>query len=259
MRLSQIIEGHWVAAPGKYPGSLYNGKKKAKRHSFLLNPDDRERFASNMGLSEDVNDIKYSKIGDDIEFTDKPTPFFGEEWQEIKLKPPPNNSSDTTKSELEQLAYRSSNLSKKERQSIKDQDIDNLENVFIELLESDGEIVSSELKSKVKQISEELTTIGIFFKLKFDRARPYQLMDEFNIRNDIKRGKTTDSPSYPSTHAIIGRYLAKWLSDKFPDQEKELLKLGYDLGYNRVLAGFHYPSDFDAGVMLANKLLAMKK
>lgn len=54
MKLSFILEGHWDLAPGKYPGlipSLRGKVKPSKRHSFLLHPDDRDRF------------IKWSKGG----------------------------------------------------------------------------------------------------------------------------------------------------------------------------------------------------
>jgi hypothetical protein len=45
MKLRRISEGHWMLAPGKYPGSML--KKipgKPKRHSFLLHPKDRGKF-----------------------------------------------------------------------------------------------------------------------------------------------------------------------------------------------------------------------
>lgn len=49
----KLLEGHWAVAPGKYPNSIVKGKKvkKAKRHSFLVDPDDRGRF------------LKWSKTG----------------------------------------------------------------------------------------------------------------------------------------------------------------------------------------------------
>jgi hypothetical protein len=47
MKLRTIKEGHWDLSPDDYPGlipSLRGKFKRPKRHSFLLNPDDRERF-----------------------------------------------------------------------------------------------------------------------------------------------------------------------------------------------------------------------
>tara|TARA_R110000751_G_scaffold112718_4_gene211718 strand:+ start:5988 stop:6167 length:180 start_codon:yes stop_codon:yes gene_type:complete len=42
----ELCEGHWVVAAGNYPNSIVKGKKvkKAKRNSFLVDPDDRKRF-----------------------------------------------------------------------------------------------------------------------------------------------------------------------------------------------------------------------
>lgn len=255
MKLRDIQEGHWTIAPGRYPGSMYKGKKKAKRHSLLSHPDDRGRFVKEMGLSEDIDNIEYGSIKDDAKYEDAPTPFFGTKWKEYDLIDNPDNSSQTTQDELKMLANRSSNLSKQDRKEIEQQDIDNLEQLFVKLLQDEGEEVSEQLKNQVKQIAEEITTIGIHFKKLFNRPRPYQLMKELGIDNNIKVGRTTQSPSYPSTHAIIGHFLAKWLADKFPKQCKKLCKLGYDLGNNRVKAGYHYPSDFQAGIKIANHLL----
>ena len=53
-RFIGLNEGHWQVAPGEYPGmipSLKGKVKKAKRHSFLVNPEDRERFLKNMKLA----------------------------------------------------------------------------------------------------------------------------------------------------------------------------------------------------------------
>lgn len=255
MRLAHITEGHWEIAPGKYPGSMYKGSKKPKRHSFLLHPDDRERFAKNMKIAEDLDDIKYYKILDDAKYIDAPTPMLGDSWKSIRLQPPPTNSSSRTKEELDFIIHVTNELDDDDIDEIKSQDIDNLEQTFIDLLEDHGVRVSEQLHSQVKQLAGELTTVGIFFKRQFNRARPYQLLRELNIDNNVMAGKTARSPSYPSTHALIGYYLSHWLADKFPNLKGELYKLGYDLGYNRVRAGFHYLSDFIAGVDLAKRLL----
>ena len=62
--------------------------------------------------------------------------------------------------------------------------------------------------------------------------------------------------SYPSRHAIVGWGLALLLVEVMPDCQDALVKRGYDIGWSRVIAGYHYPSDVQAGYVMAACLLA---
>ena len=42
---------------------------------------------------------------------------------------------------------------------------------------------------------------------------------------------------------------------KYPEQKNELVRGAKICGYGRVVAGLHYPSDYDAGIELAHKLM----
>ena len=87
------------------------------------------------------------------------------------------------------------------------------------------------------------------------RNRPYvQLGDETAVSADEETYR--DDSSYPSGHAIIGWGLALALSEVMPDHQNEILKRGYDFGWSRVIVGYHYPSDVQAGRVMASCLLA---
>jgi acid phosphatase (class A) len=66
--------------------------------------------------------------------------------------------------------------------------------------------------------------------------------------------------SYPSGHATRGIMFALVLSEIFPEHREKLIARGQQIGWDRVIAGVHYPSDIYAGRMLgqalAQKLLA---
>ena len=57
--------------------------------------------------------------------------------------------------------------------------------------------------------------------------------------------------SYPSGHSTRGMLFGLILAELVPDQRLGLLERGRELGWERVLAGMHYPSDVAAGRVLA--------
>ena len=91
------------------------------------------------------------------------------------------------------------------------------------------------------------------FKDKFDRKRPI----EVDKTLDTSPSKTNKTPSYPSGHAAQSRIVAKYVAGKFPEHEAELIEAGNECGYGRVLAGFHYVSDYESGNLLGDKMYAL--
>ena len=64
------------------------------------------------------------------------------------------------------------------------------------------------------------------------------------------------SSSYPSGHASFSWALSLILAEMAPERQHELLSRAYDFGYNRVIAGYHWPTDVDAGRLMACILVA---
>jgi acid phosphatase (class A) len=92
-------------------------------------------------------------------------------------------------------------------------------------------------------------------KARFGRVRPYDA--DPRVAPAVER---EDTPSYPSSHATRGVLIARVLAELAPPRREALLELGRRVGYDRVLAGVHYPSDVvggqELGAALADALLA---
>lgn len=202
----------------------------------------------------DIDSIRYdASLGSDAKYKNAPTPLFGLQWTEIKLLQPPSNSSAITKSECDEIIRLLNGHYDKFKGHIERDDIDNLEDLFIDLILEHNYEVSHRQRKFLKDCTSQLTTIGLHFKLLFNRPRPRQLIKAlYDI--DIKDGKTTQSPSYPSSHALIGHFLAKFLSRSYPSIRKSIFRLGSRLSKGRVIAGYHFPTDMYAGHYLANRL-----
>ncbi len=56
--------------------------------------------------------------------------------------------------------------------------------------------------------------------------------------------------SYPSGHATRGILWASILSQIAPDKKEALLQRGEEIGWDRIIAGVHFPSDIYAGRVL---------
>jgi acid phosphatase (class A) len=62
--------------------------------------------------------------------------------------------------------------------------------------------------------------------------------------------------SYPSGHALLGMVTGLILAEVAPQQGSAVLARGYEFGESRLICGFHYPSDLQAGRIAATALYA---
>jgi len=104
-----------------------------------------------------------------------------------------------------------------------------------------------------KDIIYQQTDIINYFKKKFNRKRPIEVLPSLNILPSA----TNKTSSYPSGHACQSVVVARYVAGKVPRLEKELMAAAYECGYGRVVAGFHYLSDYEAGNLLGEKLYVL--
>jgi acid phosphatase (class A) len=112
--------------------------------------------------------------------------------------------------------------------------------VFSGALTKDEAERAKPVMKEVLKVTEKITD---YYKIHFERERPYDRFPE--IEPCIKKlsGKT----SYPSSHAALGTVGACVLAKIFPKKRAALLEHGWDIGELRVISGVHHPSDVEAG------------
>lgn len=82
-------------------------------------------------------------------------------------------------------------------------------------------------------------------KKHFARVRPYQ---QFNEPTAVPMAENpTDYTSYPSGHTHASWLAGLILTAIDPDHTAEIMKTAYEIGQSRVIVGFHYQSDIEAG------------
>ena len=97
--------------------------------------------------------------------------------------------------------------------------------------------------------------VGKLPKNHYRRTRPYVYYGEPTIYPPDEE-ELRHNGSYPSGHTIEGWSAALLLTELNPDSADALLALGYRYGESRVIAGYHWQSDVDAGRLAASAALA---
>ena len=100
-----------------------------------------------------------------------------------------------------------------------------------------------------RQIQSDTSAVADVGKSYFKRPRPYA------VDPSIIPLKREESFSYPSGHSTRGTVFALVLAELFPAHREALLSFGYDTGWNRIVAGVHYPSDVFSGRVLGRAIV----
>ncbi|MCR5679269.1 MAG: phosphatase PAP2 family protein [Prevotella sp.] len=112
-----------------------------------------------------------------------------------------------------------------------------------------------EIYSILQDVCASCDSIYSDAKAHFARKRPYAYYNEGTIVPE-KEEKHRNEGSYPSGHTVLGWTSALLLADINQSREamEGLLARGYEFGQSRVIAGYHWQSDVDAGRMAGNVL-----
>jgi hypothetical protein len=200
--------------------------------------------------------LKHKPLTDETDagLVGRPTPAFGVEAKGFSMPPPPANSSKTTVEEMGQIRRMLKDLSDAQIYRIRHEDRPDVETLFVELLEEYGFTVTKKLLKELDELAKQLATIGWHYKDRFKRIRPQAWLKVKGFKTILPPSQTAASPAYPSNHALIGAFLAKYLGEKFPRAKPTLEEYGRQVGWNRVRAGWHWASDYAMGRQLAEHL-----
>jgi acid phosphatase (class A) len=115
-----------------------------------------------------------------------------------------------------------------------------------------------EIYSILQDVCASCDSIYSDAKAFFNRQRPYAYYQEGTIVPE-KEEKHRNEGSYPSGHTVLGWTSALLLADinTSPQAMEGLLARGYEFGQSRVIAGYHWQSDVDAGRMAGSVLYQM--
>jgi len=83
----------------------------------------------------------------------------------------------------------------------------------------------------------------------WQRLRPYQMDPTLAFTRPEK------STSYPSGHSSVGTVQSLVLAELFPEKREAILALGRRIGWDRVLTGYHFYTDVQAGRVMGQAIV----
>lgn len=92
-------------------------------------------------------------------------------------------------------------------------------------------------------------------KRHYNRPRPYAFFEE-DTCNPEQQAELSTNGSYPSGHSSLGWATALVLTELNPDRQDEILERGFQMGESRVICGYHFQSDVDAGRITGSGIVA---
>lgn len=176
--------------------------------------------------------------------------IFVDGWQNIVLPAPPKNSSKQTRDELNKIQeeYRSATDDQKQEYINCDEDA----SYYIKRVLEDNNFDYDD--DTIELIEDQCRPVIKHHKNHYNRPRPYMIAEALGMDFDRFKTETSKTPSYPSGHTVQPYVVANYYGTLYPEIVAELREAADICAYGRVIAGLHFPSDYKAGIILADQL-----
>ena len=119
--------------------------------------------------------------------------------------------------------------------------------------------LSEEIINVVDSLFDDINPLIAKLKMHFQRARPYQLAHAYKIKLFPYSSYTSNTPSYPSGHALQSKIVCYVLGNYIPEQFAYFESLANDICYSRQYLGLHYQSDIDFAILCFEQIIKDKE
>ena len=189
-----------------------------------------------------TNDGMTDKHAEKIEYVKTKGLFKDFNFSKYFSKNPPKNSSIQTYQELLYL---------KDLPEDKDfvEKHDDVEGVFEEICKNNNIKYPKDL---VKELKKSCSMLEL--KNHYNRPRPIQLAEHYNINLRSTELDSMKTPSYPSGHSAQGILIGKVLQTKLRINTNAFIEAGKRISYSRNLGRAHYPSDSRLGEEIGTEM-----
>ena len=179
-------------------------------------------------------------------------------FEELKSEQMPLNDSELTKEELNEVVHGISLLQQPENEiylkRYKSYDrslIQSLVTIFKQKGIDVEEICSS--------IENDINPLIAKLKVSFNRPRPYQLANYYQLKLFPYESFTANSSSFPSGHTLQAYVMLNVIGNTHPTHYKFAKSIIQDIAESRVNLGLHFPSDNDFAKEVGEKILKHKE
>jgi acid phosphatase (class A) len=191
-----------------------------------------------------------------IALRDRQTHYRASLFGAVTLPPPPANTASETHAELEKLlGYKASRTPEIQAAILAELELSTTQFGPYTLGEYLDEKKFPATARVLRDSYADVSTIMMREKERFNRVRPSLL--EPRIEPLIA---VPPHPAYPSGHSTQAHFFAEVLSVLMPERREEFFARAYEIAWHREVAGLHYRSDTEAGMLLAEQIFnALRK
>ena len=162
----------------------------------------------------------------------------------LPYRPKPDNDSPNTMRELKYLSKLETDKDEVKRG-------DDIKENFIPLIDANNIPLSKEYVNKVIKESGKFI---MKLKYHYNRPRPYQVAEVYELNLNGTELDSMKTPSYPSGHAVQAYLLGELFSFADPRGSYQYRELAERVAHSRIIAKGHYPSDKSYGKKVAKVL-----
>ena len=211
-----------------------------------------------MRFSEDGPSDKHRRI-----MEENPVYLTREQVKEIVddsvmyIPPPPENDSLETLSELHKLYERTSGAKQDFHDSIRKYHGLEMPSMFADTLKEWGYDPDVQ---ELKDLYHDAEIVCLNIQYEYNRPRPYQVAEYYEMPLSVVTPKDIDSPSYPCVEHVQAALVALRCGQYVNyDRKKELVKLTAQVARAKLTGGCNFASDTSASVILATHIFNATK
>lgn len=170
---------------------------------------------------------------------------------DFKMFPPPKNSSETTKKELQSLTDFVNTKREIQHHLFDEQLIAYIKKIFVDA-GADQENIDMTAHNIMIDVVPLITKLKYFF----NRPRPSQLACYYGLHLFPDFSYFTNTPSFPSGHSTLTAITCEVLGNHYPESYSRMKELIESVSVSRLYIGAHYPSDNDMSMVVAKRVIS---
>jgi hypothetical protein len=201
-----------------------------------------------------LNSLKYGNPTKEIKASMIEKSYLDDLFPLLKENTPPDNDSDLTKEEINELIGLVEDISLEDNEKVFKRYVFYDRNLKQAIVNSFRD-TEFDLEKLINDIVFD--TKPLIFKLKyfFNRPRPYQLASVFKANLFPFNSKSAHTASYPSGHTIQAAVILNVIANLSPNNYEKSKKMIEDIGYSRLYLGVHYATDNDFSFKVAQEII----
>lgn len=183
-------------------------------------------------------------------------------FNKLSVIKPPQNSSEITQKELNDLVVYTAELVKDSESKERFLQYDTSLIEYFKKASVDvgfTESQTDDIEKTIEDIIKDTSPLILRLKFNFLRARPFQLALYYKLQVFPFTTFNSDTPAYPSGHSFQAKIITEVLGNKYPKYYHAFKQLSDDICMSRLYLGVHYQSDIDMGIYAADCVLENKE